>query len=291
MKTHAHLFAALTIGAAALLTSCVTLRPSGGLTLEQKTRDRCVEILRGGIRDKEFWPSIHAAEGLTIAGHGDEVTAHLSGVSLEDLDDQQKCGVSRELVRAGDRSRAKIMLDILAGEDSFGHTHAAESLYKVGIIGNGVAMRKRFNDENADVKTRLMAAAALGKKGNPKAMAFIRENMSAEDEDTYRISAWILGRIGGKRDIALLQSRLGDSSDPVVTAYLNHSLATLGDEGGLAALEANLESNDPAIRTYAATFAGDARVYSVAPRLRQLLGDSHPDVRYRAAQSLLDLAN
>lgn len=289
MMTRLCLFGA---ACAIFLSSCVTLtqRKGASLDLDENVRARCVAILQGGLHDKEFWPAIHAAEGLTIGGHGDEVIAHLTPLLSTGLDDQQKCGVSRELVRAGDRAKAKIMLDILAGDDDFGHTHAAESLYKVGIIGEGVAMRKRFNDENADIKTRLMAAAALGKKGKPKAMKFIRENLEAEDKGTYQIAAWILARIGSERDIEPLRARLGDSGDPIVDAYIVNALATLGDPAGLAALEKNLSSRDPAIRTYAAVFAGDARAVSLAPKLQQLLDDPNADTRYRAAQSLLDLA-
>ncbi|MEO1995755.1 MAG: RidA family protein [Planctomycetaceae bacterium] len=44
------------------------------------------------------------------------------------------------------------------------------------------------------------------------------------------------------------------------------------------------------IRTYAATFAGDARMTSAVARLVELLGDTHLDARIRAAQSLLVLS-
>ncbi|MEM7011325.1 MAG: HEAT repeat domain-containing protein [Verrucomicrobiota bacterium] len=285
MKSWIFLFAAL------CLTSCVTLNPlRQKLTLDDATHDRCVEILRKGIQDPEHWPAIHAAEGLTLGGYGGEVLAYFDSKNWDHLDDQQKCGVARERVRAGHKEAAQVMIEILEGDDPFGHTHAAESLYKVGIIGDCVYMRKRFEDERGDIKLRLMAAAALAKKGDREAFVFLRDSMQSDDEDTYRIAAWILGRVGGKRDIALLKSRLGDSDDPVVEAYLNNSLAALGDAEGLAALEANLGADDPALRTYAATFAGDARAYHLAPKLQQLLDDPHLDARYRAAQSLLYLS-
>ena len=35
-------------------------------------------ILRGGMQGDEFWPAIHAAEGLTLGGHGDEVIEYLT---------------------------------------------------------------------------------------------------------------------------------------------------------------------------------------------------------------------
>jgi sialidase-1 len=44
------------------------------------------------------------------------------------------------------------------------------------------------------------------------------------------------------------------------------------------------------MRTYAATFAGDARAVGVAEALTKMLDDSYGDARYRAAQSLLFLS-
>ncbi len=180
------------------------------------------------------------------------------------------------------------MLDILDGADAFGHTHAAESLYKVYTLGDDAGLRRAFKD-GPDIKLQLMAAAALAKAGDSEAMTFIREQMQSEDEGTYRIASWILGRIGSFEDIEPIRSRLDDTDDPMVEAYIKHALAALGDKKGLAALSANLESDDPDIRTYAATFAGDARAVAVAPKLLKMLDDPDLDARIRAAQSLLDL--
>ncbi len=277
-------------GSVLLLVSCASPSRSGRLRLDQATHTRCVQILREGMRGTNFWPSIHAAEGLTLGGYGKEVIAFLEPKLATEKDAQHRCGISREIIRAGDRSKAKVMLEILAGDDKHGHVHAAESLYKVNEIGDGVAMRKRFKNPDGNNTLKLMAAAALARQGDPDARRFIRNSMFSRDQDTYRIAAWILGRIGTGRDIPLLRSKLGESKDPTVEAYLNHSLASLGDRAGLAALAANLDSEDGPIRTYAATFAGDARAVSLAPKLRKLLKDPHPDARYRAAQSLLTLA-
>jgi sialidase-1 len=279
------------LGLCLLLTSCATPpKSSGRLQLDKKTHDRCVAVLREGMRGDDFWPAIHAAEGLTLGGYGKEVIAFLKPKLGTNKDDQHRCGISREIIRAGDRSQAKVMLDILAGDDKHGHVHAAESLYKVNEIGDGVAMRKRFNNPDGNNVLKLMAGAALARHGDATARRFIRNSMFSSDQDTYRIAAWILGRIGDQRDIPLLRAKLGASKDPAVDAYLNHSLAALGDKAGLAALAANLESEDGPIRTYAATFAGDAGATSVGPQLRKMLDDPHPDARYRAAQSLLFLA-
>ncbi|MCC7333627.1 MAG: exo-alpha-sialidase [Pirellulaceae bacterium] len=259
------------------------------ISLDETTRQRCLEILRSGMRSGEFWPSIHAAEGLTLAGHGDEVIDYLSGQLPAETDDQQRCGIARELVRAGDKSRASVMLDILSDDDPYGHVHAAESLYKVVEIGDGSALRKAFATTD-NVRLKLMAAAALGRCGNPDAMQFLRQSLDNEDPEVLRIAVWILGRIGNATDIPKIRAQLPRCDEALLKAYVQHSLAALGDAEGLNALASNLHDQDPAVRTYAATFAGDAWAFGVADSLKQLLDDENADTAYRAAQSLLVLS-
>lgn len=257
--------------------------------LSDELSARCLQILRDGMKSDEFWPSIHAAEGLTLAGHGDEVREYLDPKLATEKDDQQRCGLARELVRAGDGAKAKIMLDILAGDDPHGHVHAAESLYKVNEIGNGKAMKRAFKQTD-NMKLHLMAAAALARQGNTKALKQLRRWLADEDAENRKIAAWILGRIGDKSDIAQLRENIKSAPDAINRVYQEHSLAALGDEAGLRLLVANLQDDDPAIRTYAATFAGDAKQAHVAPSLIPLLDHDNIDVRVRAAQSLFVLS-
>jgi sialidase-1 len=265
------------------------VQSGGTIQLSDTVRARCVEVLTKGLHGDEFWPSIHAAEGLTLGGHGDVVRKHLGPKLLTKLDDQQRCGVSRELIRAGDRQKRSIMLGILAGKDDFGHIHSAESLYKVEEIGDGVSMRRAF-EQTENLRLRIMAAAALGRCGNPEAMTFLRRILNHDDPEIYKLGAWVLGRIGSASDIPLLQKHVARCPDELTRAYFHNSLATLGDAAGLEALAKSLKSDDPAMRTYGATFAGDARAVGVADTLVSMLDDPYGDARYRAAQSLLFLS-
>ena len=271
------------------LSGCVTLPKSQGtIYLDDSTRAKAVEVLREGLRSDDFWPSIHAAEGLTLGGHGSEVRTYLEPKLPAENDAQQRCGLARELVRAGDKSKVAVLADVLRSPDDHGHVHAAESLYKVFEVGDPAAMRRHF-DQDENIKLKLMAAAALARHGDLGAIKVIRENLKSNDDDALRIAAWILGRIGNGDDIEPMRARLSDVSDPVLKAYLEHSMAALGDPAGLAALGRNLSSSDGPIRTYAATFAGDAKAAQFAPKLKKMLDDPHPDARYRAAQTLLML--
>ncbi len=276
----------------AILAMCVTAENAvadDGFKLSDELRSRCEQILRDGMKSDEFWPSIHAAEGLTLAGHGDEVRKFLEPKLATEKDDQQRCGLARELVRAGDRDKAQIMLDILAGDDPHGHVHAAESLYKVNEIGDGKAMKRGFKQTD-NIKLHLMAGAALARAGHKGALKRLRTRLADEDPETRKIAAWILGRIGDKSDIPQLRKNITTAPDAINRVYQEHSLAALGDKDGLRLLVSNLQDDDPAIRTYAATFAGDAKQAYIAPSLIPLLDHDNIDVRVRAAQSLCVLS-
>jgi sialidase-1 len=265
--------------------------PQAGIAADasEQVRQVCLEVLREGVRSDEFWPSIHAAEALTLAGHADEVRELLAPKLIAETDDQKKCGLARELVRAGDRSKASVMLEIIAGDDPYGHVHAAESLYKVREIGDGVAIRGAMA-QTANAKLRLMAAGALARCGNPAAMDLLRESIRDKDPELRKITAWLLARLGDDSDIPALRDALKRADTDPVRCYFENALATLGDNEGLKALARSLNHEDPAVRVYAATFAGDARATSVGPDLIKLLDDPTLDVRIRAAQSILVLS-
>lgn len=268
--------------------------PASARDLDPETRERCLEVLRVGLGADDFWPSIHAAEALTLAGDGDAVREHLEPKLETEVDDQRRCGLARELVRAGEREKSEVMLDILCGADTHGHVHAAESLYKVGWVGSVAPLRAAFRESDGQ-PLRLMAAAALARHADEpeagEALAFLRETLrESPDSDIIRLTAWILARVGDSSDVARVRARLYDVEKGLDRAYLEHALAALGDPAGKRALLRNLESDDPAVRTYAATFAGEAGLVEAVPGLIRRLDDEHLDARIRAAQSLLALS-
>lgn len=261
--------------------------------LEPEVSAKAQAVLREGLHGDEFWPSMHAAEALTIAGFGAEVRSVLEPKLALEQDDQRRCGLARELVRAGDENRAEVMIDILVGDDPHGHVHAAESLFKVGWPGEAAPVRTAF-DQKENTILRLMAAAALAKHSyaddRAAALVFLRGTMmSAEEPDDFRIAAWVLARTGDSSDVPRIRARLPDTEDERVRSFLDHASAVLGDPDGRAALQRNLSSSNSAIRTYAATFAGEAEVFEATPQLIQLLDDENLDTRIRAAQALFTL--
>jgi sialidase-1 len=259
---------------------------SGQLELDGALRERCLSTLRQGLASDEFWPSMHAAEGLSLAGQGSEVRAALAQKSP--ADDQQRCGVAREGVRAGNRGQTTKLLEILANVKSNGRIHAAESLFKIAEVGDGRLLRAALA-QDAELKLKLMAAAALARCGHPTALAAVRQYVHHEDMDIRKTAAWILGQLGSPEDIGPLRALLARERDELARAYCQHALALLGDAAGKSALGENLKSELPTVKTYAADFAGYCRGVEFRDRLVELLSDDTLDVRVRAAQSLLVL--
>lgn len=259
------------------------------MKLEPKVKARCVKLLRAALTAEEFWPSMHAAEALTLAGYGVLVRHKLHDPYVNETDDQRRCGLARELARAGE-DRSRVLMGILEKKDDHGHVHAAESLYKVGWRGDDAPLRKGFA-QKSNVRLRLMSAAALGKQGDAAAMKFLREHVAREkDPKLFFLSAWVLGRIGESSDCELIRKRLPDAPDAWTRAFLEHALAALGDKAGRQALVRNLKSDDARLRTYAAVFAGEIGLVKTKAQLIKQLSDENLDARIRAAQSLLVLS-
>jgi sialidase-1 len=257
--------------------------------LDPAVQKKCLEVLRAGLASDEFWPAMHAAEALTLAGQGAEVRAALAPKLPQETDEQRRCGLVREMVRAGDRRPLPHLWKILADEQSNGRVHAAESLYKVGELDDGKRMRSVFASTD-NLRLKLMAAAALARGGSPAAYAVIRENLTHDDFEIRKIAGWILGLLGDQQDITPLKKVLAAETDPLAQAYFVNALACLGNAEARAALVQNLSAPAAPIRTYSADFAGYARAVEAIPRLTELLNDEILDVRIRSAQSLIALS-
>ena len=262
--------------------------------LSAELRERCLGVLQRGLRgigDKpeSFWPAIHAAEGLTLAGQGAEVVALLNARLPKEADHQRRCGLAREIVRTGRREPLDVLFNTLADEQSNGRIHAAESLYKVGELRDGKLLRSAF-EEKADLRLQLMAAAALGRRGDEAALMRLRQMLGSEDREIRKICGWVLGLIGDASDVEPLKKTLAAETDELARAYFVNALACLGDASARMSLGKNLTSNDPAIRTYSAEFAGYSRAIEFRPQLIKMLDDDNVDTRVRAAQALIMLS-
>ena len=279
----------------ALFTILPAARGQGGggpILLAPEDQDRCLAILREGLASAEFWPSMHAAEGLAADGLGDEVREALARKLETETDPQRRCGLARELIRAGDLSQTRVLLDVLASDDPRGHVHACESLFKVNQIGDGELLREAMamTEAGPTLKT-VMAAAALARWGNPSAFSHLRASINRDNEAIARTAAWALARVGDSRDIPALRTAAARFQTPLTRAYFDNALAALGDVEGRAALLRNLDNQDPGIRAQAAEFAPLVGLTDLEANdhLVRMLLDPDLDVRVRAAGALMEL--
>ncbi|MFO0871453.1 MAG: exo-alpha-sialidase [Pirellulales bacterium] len=257
--------------------------------LSAELRERCLKILRAGLASDAFWPAMHAAEALSDAGFGREVRPLLWERLPQERDDQRRCGLAREIVRSGDRRAVPELLAVLQRPDPYGHTHAAESLYKIAESGDGRLLRQLWQ-QTPDARRRLMAAAALARCGNRAALQQIRGQIAAPEAEARKIAAWILARLGDEQDIEPLRRQRDGEPHPVTRAYQDLALAALGETSGREALTLHLAATDDEVRTYASEMVGVARRHELQATLVRNLDDPFLDVRLRAAQSLLALA-
>jgi len=251
-------------------------------------RPQCIAVLRDALGSDEFWPSMHAAEALTLAGEGETVRKALGPLLGKETDDQRRCGLARELVRAGEAQRARVMLQILANKESKGRIHAAESLFKVGQTGDGTALRAALDE--GDPVLELMAAAALIRAGDRSLLVRVRRHLRGNDPRPRQIAAWVLGQLGDESDRAALREARTKEADPFKKSFLVNALARLGSAEALAQVERNLSDKNPTIRRYAALTLGARGAKDALAQLTPLLNDPDLDTRIRAAQAILMLA-
>lgn len=260
--------------------------PKDRLELTEATRDRCRSVLQEAFASDEFWPSMHAAEALSMVGQGSMVRQTLAPRVKNEPDDQKRCGLARELVRAGDLSYVRVLSDVLAKPDPYGHVHASESLFKIWQVGEPSLLRKALARPDSP-KLAIMSAAALARWGHPGALKRLRDLVRDNDQETARLAAWVLARVGDASDIPALRAGAMRFPEPLSHAYFEHAMAALGDPGGLNALVMNLSHDNPDVRVYAAEFAPEARAIDGKDALTRLLDDPVLDVRIRAAEALL----
>jgi len=263
--------------------------PVKPVALSTAERERCLMILREGLQSEEFWPAMHAAEALTLAGKQIEVIAALRDRLPTETNDQRRCGLARELVRAGDRTALPVLSQILQDPQSIGRVHAAESLYKLGEITSDDSLAQSLTQQQYP-QLRLMAAAALARQGNLEAYVILRQALQSDDRLARNTACFALARLGDASDLPALRERLGVETDPLAKANLVNALACRGDQQARKALKENLQSPDAGIRATAAEHVGHARAFDHRNTLIALLTDPAIDVRIRAAQSLITLS-
>lgn len=271
--------AALSLAVVMVLAGCTSFPTRDG------TRGKALSVLREGLASSEFWPSMHAAEGLTRAGYGEDVVAALMPRLPTETDDQHRCGLARELVRAGSEAHVAVMVAILKDPASKGRVHACESLFKVNRVGDREAMVRALGESDPRLVT--MAAAALARQGDGGALARLRAGLADPDPKNRELAAWVLGQVGDRQDWTAIRALAEAETAPLARATYWNALARLSAPGAVATVTASLSATEADVRTSAAEALGPCGGRDQARALEARLDDAVLDARIRAADALL----
>jgi sialidase-1 len=230
---------------------------------------------------------MHAAEGLTLAGLGDEVVAALTPRLPTEADDQRRCGLARELIRAGVEAPVSVLTAILKDTQSKGRVHAGESLFKVNRVGELGALVSALNESNPDLE--MMAAAALARQGDTAVLARLRAHLADAELSNRQTAAWVLGQVGGPQDCAPIRALAEAEPDALSRSFYWNALARLGAPGAREVVVRNLDAPEEGVRTYAADALVTCGTAAQLPRLDAMLGDAALDARLRAAEAIVSI--
>ena len=264
--------------------------PMIAIKLSPQQEQRCRDVLNGALVGEDVIACLHAAEALTEAGEGQRVVQALRKRLNTQRDDRWRCGLARELARAGDREQVPVLAKGLASPDVAVQIMAAESLYKIGAVGDETLVRERMKAE--DPILQLMAAAVVARHGDQAAMRLIRRHLAGGKPDACKIAAWLVEQIGSADDLPQLGANLAHKNlgDAGARSFTENAIACLGDPNAQAILERNLDQPDTEPRALAAECAGRRGQAALAGKLEKMLDDRQLDVRVRAAQALLRLS-
>jgi hypothetical protein len=118
---------------------------------------------------------------------------------------------------------------------------------------------------------RMVAAGALGRTGDQRAVEPLIVAMRDPDEDVSDSAIWALGRLGGDRAVKVLAAALKDHPDQRVRKAAAEALGWTRAKRALDPLIAALGDKAPAVRSYATIglgYLGDPRAI---PALEALL--------------------
>lgn len=178
------------------------------------------------------------------------------------------------------------LIDTLADDCSITRDAAARTL---GIIGDVRAIEPliaALKDENRRVREAAsQALASIGPPATPRLLATL-----ADGDWHVRMGAVISLRIIGGEEIVPAFVRLLRDQSPYVRGESAKSLGRLGNDGVVGHLIGALDDEAKYVRIRAAGSLGRIRDPAAIPALERLLReDEEDDVRYRAAQVLVQI--
>lgn len=263
---------------------------SGCNTTKNKPFDakqqKCITILQEGLNSDQFWPSIHAAEALATAGYKDEVKGAFTLKLISEKDDRKRCGLARELIRAGEEQYVSILVEIIQKEDEYSHVHAVESLYKTGLVGD-VERLKKFELQNSDIKLKLWASAAMAKNGNEDSLKVLRTLLNDQDPLVRSLAAHVLGQLGDMAEIQRIKENYILLKEPINRFLTFSALVYLNRQEATDNFVSFIEYDNDSIKSLAANVVAQNGLIQYESLMLKNLNSPNLDVRIRSAEAIL----
>ena len=271
----------------ALVTVMTTLIGGCAQTNNAALRGKCISVCKEAFdvgTDDDFWARMHAAEALTAADQTQWVKNKLRQMLKHGWNAQHMCGLCREMVRAGADEYEQPMVSVLMRPEYGGATHAAESLFKVGKLGQRDLMEKAAAGK--DPVLGMMACAALVRAGDRDKLQRRREGLTSAVERERGVACWVLGQIGEDSDIPGIRQASADwTGEAKVSARV--ALARLGDPQCRERIFDLLKDGEEKHLTAVCEALAAMKLKAARPHLIPLLDDARLDVRVRAAHALI----
>jgi len=171
----------------------------------------------------------------------------------------------------------------LNDEDSWVRRRAAVALGKIGNPEAVAVLIQALNDEDSWVRRN--TANALEKIGSEAAVEALRIALNHEDSFIRMRAALALGNISSEAAVEVLRSALNDENASVRTRTVS-ALREIGSEAEVEIVRSDLNSEDFSVRRRAASMLGEIRFRATVEIMLSVLQDRKSNVPRKAASAL-----
>ena len=257
--------------------------------LRANVHDKCIATLREALKSDEFWPSVHAAEGLIDAGYSFDAVPVLIEKLASETQSVYRAGLASALIRSGQKEAITILQDILLGSDEIAKEEAVKGMFHLATVADTSVVQHVVRSTGNQVLS-IYASALLHVTEKDKKLNEIRDALAADDSAVRVAASDIIPIIGSSDpDTTRLLVNLNNASADLESFYTIRALAMMNHSEARTTLIQFTRHQDPSIRQKAAYALAESWVVEEIDLLYALLEDPSLAVRVRAAHALLIL--
>jgi HEAT repeat protein/beta-lactamase regulating signal transducer with metallopeptidase domain len=169
----------------------------------------------------------------------------------------------------------------------WGKTSQVQSPMSQSALDGLVAASK-----DSDVGVRLESIRALGKSGDPRAIAALSEALRSDrDVAVRRAAAWALGNLDDTRAVPALTTALKADTSVEVRRTVVWALGEIGDKSASSSLSQSLTDRDVQVRRDAVWALGEIGDHGSAAAIETLFKDKDASVRQQAVWAVGEIGS